>query len=211
MAAPFFLSRLRTSLSQRETIPMRFDSLYPQSRTPRGKCALRGEIFPRTALGCGMSEPWSRGIQRNDANHRMLQRLARLWWAALVVLGLVALVLGIWGYRHTRRENGPSWSGWDLLYLNLQLFTLNFGAHQRHGAGSLDVVRFLAAFVAFSTIITTVVQIFDDRLQLFRLKIIHNHVILCGLGRRGTRLVEDECASGVIASLSSRPTRGTKV
>ena len=122
--------------------------------------------------------------------HRVLQRLARLWWAALVVLGLVALALGIWGYRNATPPPGLSWSRWDVFYLSLQLFTVNFTPTQGAVTVPLEVARFLAAFVAFSTVITTVVRIFYDRLQLLWLMIIRNHVILCGLGLYGTRLVE---------------------
>jgi hypothetical protein len=31
--------------------------------------------------------------------HQVIDRLARWWWAALLVARVVALALGVWGYR----------------------------------------------------------------------------------------------------------------
>jgi voltage-gated potassium channel Kch len=122
--------------------------------------------------------------------HQVVYRLQRWWWAALLVAGLVALALGVWGYQRVSTTKGLGWSRWDVFYFSLQLFTLGFATSDGPVPLPLQVARFLAAFVAFSTVIATVMRIFYDRLQLLGLQFVRNHVVLCGLGQRGDRLVE---------------------
>src|SRR5262249_45648950 len=60
----------------------------------------------------------------------------------------------------------------------------------------LETARFLAAFVALSTVALALLRLFHDRLQFVRLRLYRGHIIVCGLGRIGVALVEALRRSG---------------
>jgi len=61
---------------------------------------------------------------------------------------------------------------------------------------ALDVARFLAPAAAVYTAITALAVVFRDELKILRVKFLSNHVVICGLGRRGLRLARGFLATG---------------
>lgn len=119
--------------------------------------------------------------------------LHRHGWILLGAAMCVVVVFGAWGfYGHlATREPRPTVS--EVLYLSLQLFSLGSGATIPGAvAWRLEVARFLGAFVMVAAAARALVMFFYDRFQLFVLSLFgHDHVVVCGLGRVGSRLVDE--------------------
>jgi len=129
--------------------------------------------------------PWGRWIQIiwNDV----------LEWPTVIALGLLALILGTVGYAQYFVQSGNSFSLLDCLYRSLQLFTMNFDV-VAPGAPiplSLQVARLLAPGIAAYTLIQTLMEVFKEQIRLMRLGRFSNHVVICGLGRKGLQLTKE--------------------
>lgn len=123
--------------------------------------------------------------------------LRRWWWLVVTSAALLAVVLSFWGFRLHGEATGKPLSAADVCYRTLQMFALNWESLSGELPLPLQLGRFLAAVVAFSTVLATVLQIFHEQLQLGRLQLYRGHVVVCGLGgARGTRLVEGLCRRG---------------
>ena len=128
------------------------------------------------------------------------QRLRRVWregllprwrdyrWPVVGVLGLAALVLGWLGFRGYFVALGEPRSLWDLLYLSLQLFTLESGSVSGPVGWQLQVARLLAPAVAIYVAGSALAVIFREQIQLLRIRFSSGHVLICGLGRKGLLL-----------------------
>ena len=113
-------------------------------------------------------------------------------WRLLAAAGIAAFILGYVGACQHFGQPGvrvqgppPRWS--DFAYLSLQNFVLNnplLGVRWPQ-----DVARFLAPAVAGYAGLVTLAALFRDRLQQMRIARMRRHVIVCGLGDVGYRLV----------------------
>lgn len=121
-------------------------------------------------------------------------RTRTLWedyhWYVLVLLFLVALGLGMDGFRRHFDASGEDRSPTDILYLTLQLFTLKSGDTATPTPWQLDVARFLAPAVALSAALYALAAVFREQLQALRTRFWRRHVVVCGLGRKGLLLAE---------------------
>jgi voltage-gated potassium channel Kch len=110
----------------------------------------------------------------------------------LAAAGITAFVLGYVGACQHFHQPGvpvqgppPRWS--DFAYLSLQNFVLN---NPLLGVGwPQGVARFLAPAVAGYAGLVTLAALFRDQLQQMRIARMRRHVIVCGLGDVGYRLV----------------------
>ena len=120
-----------------------------------------------------------------------LRRLARRWWwvGAVTALALLAFLLGCIGFRRYFASLGESRSGLDIAYLSVQLFLLESGSV--HGPVGLDlqIARFLAPLVAAYAAIHAVLGLFFHQMQMVLPRLMRGHYVVCGLGRKGSRLV----------------------
>jgi hypothetical protein len=132
---------------------------------------------------------------------RVWWRGVRPWWrrydwvvvSALAVLAFGLGVVGFWQY-YTEVETGTAKGRWDYLYLSLQLFILQSGAVAHGVPPLLEVARWLAPAVAVYTATKALLVILHDQLTVFRLRDHSEHVVVCGLGRKGyilTRALRD--------------------
>ena len=112
---------------------------------------------------------------------RRLLREYRL--PALVVLGVVAWVLGYWGFTQLDDDHAAS-------YRALQLFTLDAGdIVEEPVPWQLQIARYLAPIVALSAAITALLAVFGEQIQLLRVRFLtRNHTVVAGLGAKGSRL-----------------------
>jgi hypothetical protein len=130
-----------------------------------------------------------------------VRRLQRLWgdieWPLVGVLFVAALVLGLVGFYKYFVAVGVPKSRWDLLYLALQLFSLESGS-LASGAipWQLQVARLLAPAVTVYTVIKAVATIFGERFERIRVLFYGDHVVICGLGRKGFLLARSLLARG---------------
>ena len=135
---------------------------------------------------------------REKCHHRLTAfwrgRVQEQWrdyrWFVIGGLWVVALGLGYVGFARHAAAAGQSRSATDLLYLALQLFTLESGSVAGPKGWELELARLLAPAVAAYTAVQALAEIFYQQLQLIRVRFIRDHVVICGLGRKGYLLAQ---------------------
>jgi hypothetical protein len=122
----------------------------------------------------------------------MLTQNFRLYvrWIVVVSLALLVFGLGYVGFQEYYRAAHRDRSATDLAYCSLQLFVLQGGDVDGPLGWKLDFARFAAPVVSAYAGFCALLSIFFHQVQLFRPRLIGNHVIVCGLGRRGSKLVQ---------------------
>jgi len=125
---------------------------------------------------------WRQGVQQQWRSYR---------WFLLGALWLAVLLLGYVGFAQFFEERGEPHTPQDLFYLSLQLFVLESGSVVGAKSWALDVARFLAPLVAAYTAIQAIFLVFYEQLQLVQVRFMHNHVVICGLGRKGYLLTRE--------------------
>lgn len=123
------------------------------------------------------------------------ERLWRVWredkWFVIAGLWVLAVVLGYIGFSRYYSSVGESQSGWHIFYKTIQLFVLESGAVPGPLPWTLEVARLLAPAVAVFTVITVIAVVFYEQLRRVRMFFIKDHVIICGLGRKGLVLAKE--------------------
>ena len=121
-----------------------------------------------------------------------------LCWTAIVVGAVATLVLGVIGFQQNARAQNPplNYTFSTALYLTLQLFIVSSGGVQGEVTWQLEFARFVGGAVFVSTLVRLIATLFRERLKDIRLWFYHDHVILCGLGRKGRKLAEEFLAHG---------------
>lgn len=112
-------------------------------------------------------------------------------WAVIGLAGVLAFYLGFTGFRRFYEETHETRSLLDLVYLTLQLFSMNSGALAGAKHWELETARFLAPTVAAFAAVKALLAVFRDRFQMSRLRKMEGHVVICGLGKKGRQLAGD--------------------
>jgi hypothetical protein len=121
---------------------------------------------------------------------RTIKKIWRgLQWPVLGGAALAALILGFIGFSEYFVALGQKRPFSNLLYLAIQLFVLESGSVPGPVPWELDVARFLAPLVAASAAVKGLALVFREQFQLLRLRFAAKHTVICGLGRKGLRLV----------------------
>jgi TrkA-N domain/RyR domain len=115
---------------------------------------------------------------------------ARARWFLIGLLWFALFVLASTGFRDQAQHAGIGRENLDIVYLIFQLITLQY-----NGAGGglnwrLEIARFLAPAMAFSTVLQSASLVFADEFRRLRLQYVRNHTIICGLDDVGTRLTQ---------------------
>ncbi len=128
------------------------------------------------------------------------KRFRRWWgdysWLILITLGVSGLVLGFVGFWKNELVTGVERTILDNLYLTLGLISLNSGAVPGPVSWELQVARFLVPALTAYTAILAFTAIFNQQTDRIRLWFIRDHVLICGLGRKGFRLAQQFLAQG---------------
>ena len=131
-------------------------------------------------------------------------RGSRWWsdyhWPILLVLGLVTLLMGLIGFTKNGISTGEERTFLDNLYLTLGLLSMNSGSVPGPVSWELQVARFLVPALAAYTALLAVAMVFTQQSQQVRLWFMRDHVIICGLGRKGVRLANQfrDCGKKVV-------------
>jgi hypothetical protein len=111
-------------------------------------------------------------------------------WYVIIALGVVGLVLGVIGFaKHALTYSQPR-TFLDNFYLTIQLITLESGSISGSLSWELEIARFLLPALAAYAAFTAFVLVFNEQLRSVKLRTLQDHVIICGLGRKGVLLVE---------------------
>jgi hypothetical protein len=112
-------------------------------------------------------------------------------WPIIGCLGVAAMVLGYIGFRlQLKQADEVPLEQVDLLFRSAQLFVLQISVDPPM-PWQLNLARILAPLVAGYTAIQAISQLLADQFQSFRLRFLHRHVVICGLGRKGLILASD--------------------
>ncbi|MGB3717141.1 MAG: NAD-binding protein, partial [Candidatus Promineifilaceae bacterium] len=98
------------------------------------------------------------------------------------------LLLGYIGFAKYVRALDQPLSPSDVFYLTLQLITLESGDVSGPVSWELEVARLLVPVIAAYTAVLAAAVIFRKQLQFIRLWYIRDHVVICGLGSKGSLL-----------------------
>jgi hypothetical protein len=128
---------------------------------------------------------------------RLLIRFTDRWgWAVAAVGAVVALVLGYAGFTRYYVEHDMVRDPLHVFYVVVQLFVLESGAVEPPVPWELEAARLLAPAATAYAVAVAVLHVFSEGLVGWRLRTLSRHVILCGLGPKGTSLVEALCHRG---------------
>ena len=126
--------------------------------------------------------------------------LGRLWreyqWPVLLSLEGILFAAGYVGFTKHTAALGETPSALDLVYLTLQLITMESGAVIGPVSWELEVARYLLPAVTAYTALAAFAVVFRKQIQTLKLWFIHDHAIICGLGRKGFSLAQDLIAHG---------------
>jgi len=124
----------------------------------------------------------------------------RIWakfkWAILGILWLASLLLGILGFSLYAQHNQLNLGFTETFYRTLQLISMNSGAVDGRNNWMLEVARLALPGLAAITVLEALTIIFREQTVWLRLWRKKGHVVVCGLGRKGSYLVEDLLANG---------------
>ena len=109
-------------------------------------------------------------------------------WLLLGSAWLVSLALGFIGFFIYAIENGEDWTAGDNIYRTFQLVTMNSGAVDGEVNWFLQVARFLLPLLTVYTVFQALMQLFLEQTQKLRLMRLKDHVVICGMGRKGSHL-----------------------
>jgi hypothetical protein len=127
------------------------------------------------------------------AARRLIGFLHTHRWAVLGGLWAVAYVLGCVGAAKEFAAAGQERSAAEPFYRALQLFIMDDSMVTAGPVASWEweVARFLAPAAAVSAAVAACLALFHERLQIYRLRFFRQHVVICGLGRKGLALARD--------------------
>jgi hypothetical protein len=117
-------------------------------------------------------------------------------WVLLSILWFGAFVLGYIGFSKTALTQGEELKPLDLIYRNLQLVMFESGAVPGPVPWELEIARFALPALAAYTVIQALAILFREQTQVVRLWFIHDHVVICGLSRKGLLLAKNLIAQG---------------
>lgn len=119
----------------------------------------------------------------------------RVWseirWGVISIVWLISLALGYAGFSRYADDNGFILSITERIYRSLQLISMNSGAVEGNINWMLEVSRFLLPALTAFTAFQAATEIFQEQMQWFHLWRLKDHIIICGLGRKGSHLVDN--------------------
>jgi len=127
----------------------------------------------------------------------------------LIVLGLLSVGLGTVGFQRYYIQTGQPYNFGRNLYASLELLEFKGGNLATPIPWELAVATWLAPAVTMCGVLLGLAAVFRDQLQGMRLRFTTNHVVICGLGKRGVLIAKNFRASGqtvaVIENTNSNP------
>jgi len=112
-------------------------------------------------------------------------------WVLLFILWVGAFVLGYIGLSKAALKQGEELKPLDLIYRNLQLVLFESGAVPSPVPWELEIARFALPALAAYTAIQALAILFREQTQVLRLWFTRDHVVICGLSRKGLLLAKN--------------------
>lgn len=125
-------------------------------------------------------------------------------WLGVALVVVAAFILGAFGFSAHYAGATPPRNPLDIAYLTFQLFVLESGGVALPIPWQLEAARVLAPTVAAFATLNALAVLFRDELERFRIRLLRDHVVVCGLGRKGTVTCAHACSSTVRTSTSAQ-------
>jgi voltage-gated potassium channel Kch len=126
----------------------------------------------------------------------------RLWsrqwrWLTITCLWIAVAVLAQWGFAAVR----PRISAWDRIYMTPDVFKQGIAGDLAAQDWRIQLARFLGPLIFATTFFAAVATIFRDQIARARVRLARGHVVVAGLGDKGSRLAAslDEAGQRVVA------------
>ncbi len=126
----------------------------------------------------------------------------RLWsrqwrWLTITCLWIAVAVLAQWGFAAVR----PPISAWDRIYMTPDVFKQGISGDLAAQDWRIQLARFLGPLIFATTFFAAVATIFRDQIARARVRLARGHVVVAGLGDKGSRLAAslDEAGQRVVA------------
>lgn len=111
-------------------------------------------------------------------------------WFLIAFAWILAMLLGYVGFSRHAAITGLANSWVDNLYLTLQLIPMNSGAVPPPVPWELVLARFLIPVLTALAAIKALLALFSERIRLLQLSFGSDHIIICGLSRKGYALAQ---------------------
>ena len=126
-----------------------------------------------------------------DKQSQFLRIWSEIRWLLLGSIWTLSLFLGYLGFSRYASDNSFTYSITERIYRSLQLISMNSGAVDGINNWMLDLARFtLPALTAF-TLLQAIIHLFREQMQWLQLWGLDQHIIICGLGRKGSHLIDE--------------------
>jgi hypothetical protein len=129
----------------------------------------------------------------------LTRRAARFWrghgWLMMALLWAAALILGYVGLDRNTPGAGEPGRFLNLAYRTLQLVAMEAGDVPAAN-WQLNTARFLLPILAAWTAVRALMSLFRDRWQQILVRVWSEHVVICGLSRKGWLLAQGFVARG---------------
>ncbi len=135
-------------------------------------------------------ESWRKRL-RSFKRNRLLPFWKEIEWPFLVVVWTLALILGYFGFSSYSIAIGDDSTGLDFAYRTIRLIGTRSGDLEGAIPWQIEIARFTLPAVAAYAALKGLFSVFRDNWQLFKLRYTKDHVVICGLGNRGFRLVHE--------------------
>jgi len=132
----------------------------------------------------------NRSFNKTHSGRCFNQWFGRFKWPLIALLWVVAIALGCVGFSKYYSTIGGTQNTLDFFYNTLQLFVLESSSINGVIGPELQVARFLAPALSVTTAALALFAILSDRIQMLLLRFYKDHVVICGLGRKGQLLCE---------------------
>lgn len=118
-----------------------------------------------------------------------MARVKALWsprwrWLTLTVAWVVVAALGFWGLSIGK----PGSSIWNRLYALPDFFSMSISDDTANLDWRIQLARFLGPIAFASTFYAATAAVLRDQVGRFRIRFLRDHVIVAGLGEKGSRL-----------------------
>ena len=143
------------------------------------------DILGRVEAECGLTHLKAMKQRCNDMSGGALRR----WWydyewPVIGVLALGVVALGCAGFQLKSHAEGKPTDVLDLIFKSCQLFVLQISVDPPM-PWQLNAARMLAPLVAAYTALQALAELFAGQIRSLRLRFVREHVVICGLGRKG--------------------------
>ena len=113
------------------------------------------------------------------------QKLADYQWFVIGGLWVIMLYLGSVGFAKNAQATGESFTPLDVFYRALQLIPMHSGGVVGPVSWEVEFARLgIPALTVFAAVKALAI-VFRDQVQLLRLQLLGNHIVICGLSRKG--------------------------